>query len=115
MAQDIATLTPLEMMHVGPWTNVRTVAGYSGKAAPRKYVSTPEDIYDVHDGDAFQRRVAGIISDCADEGALGITIRASGFMPCRSMEWDLRQIYDWIKAARRAMSACAAVSRGDAL
>jgi hypothetical protein len=108
MAQDIATLKPLEMMHVGPWTNIRTAARTFGQNSALEICLNPQkDIYDVHDIHAFQRQVTRIIDICAEEGALGITVRASGFMPYQNMEWDLRQICDWTQAARNATNAFA--------
>ncbi|MBN1687370.1 MAG: hypothetical protein JW852_11990, partial [Spirochaetales bacterium] len=84
----IGTIPNLEMMHIGPWSNVGKAAEVFGKLdiALDICINSTEDIYD-RTPEEMRRKLLKIKDAC--EGKVRYAVRADGFQIIRTIEKDL--------------------------
>ena len=96
--ESISTIPNLEMMHVGPWSDVARAAEVFGRCdvALDICVNATEDVYD-RTPEEMRRKLRQIRDAC--EGRVRYAVRADGFQIVRGVEADLAKIRQWNDAA----------------
>ncbi|MBN2295554.1 MAG: hypothetical protein JXM70_24200 [Pirellulales bacterium] len=96
--ESVATIPNLQMMHVGPWSNVEKAAEVFGKAdiALDICVNPTEDVYD-RTPEEMRAKLSSIKSAC--DGKVRYAVRADGFQIARTIEEDLAKVREWNDAA----------------
>ena len=94
----VSTLPALEMMHVGPWSDLARAVEVFGKTdtALDICVNATDDVYD-RTPDEMRRKLQSIREIC--EGKVRYAVRADGFQIVRSVAEDLASIRSWNEAA----------------
>ncbi len=96
--ESVRSIPGLEMMHVGPWSDVARAAAVFGPAdvALDICVSATEDVYD-RTGEEMRAKLRSIRQAC--EGKVRYAVRADGFQIAHNVEYDLAKIREWNEAA----------------
>lgn len=96
--ESISTIPGLEMMHVGPWSDVAQAAEVFGKAdiALDICVSATGDVYD-RTPDEMRQKLQSIKDACHSK--VRYAVRADGFQILRSVAEDLASVNAWNQAA----------------
>lgn len=96
--EPISTIPGLEMMHIGPWSDVAQAAEVFGKTdiALDICISATGDVYD-RTPDEMRQKLQSIKNAC--EGKVKYAVRADGFQILRSVAEDLASIRTWNEAA----------------
>ncbi len=94
----VLNLPNLEMMHIGPWSDVARAAEVFGptEVALDICVNATEDVYD-RTADEMRAKLRSIRAAC--EGKVRYAVRADGFQIAHSLAADLAQIRTWNEAA----------------
>jgi hypothetical protein len=94
----VSTIPNLEMMHIGPWSNVALAAEVFSKTnvALDICLNATGDVYDQTD-EGMRATLQSIKDAC--EGRVKYAVRADGFQIVRGVEEDLSRIRRWNAAA----------------
>lgn len=92
--ESVRTLPGLEMMHIGPWSDVAKAADVFSKTdiALDICLSATGDVYD-RTAPEMRQKLQGIKDTC--EGRVKYAVRADGFQIVRTVEEDLAKIRLW--------------------
>jgi len=90
----VATIPNLDMMHIGPWSDVAKAAEVFGKRdiALDICINSTEDVYD-RKPEEMRQKLMKIKNAC--EGKVRYAVRADGFQIIRTIEQDLAKIREW--------------------
>jgi hypothetical protein len=96
--ESVSSIPGLQMMHVGPWSDVSRAAAVFG---PRGMaldicVNATEDVYD-RTAEEMRVRLWSLRRTCEDK--VKYAVRADGFQIARGLEHDLAKIRTWNRAA----------------
>ena len=96
--ESVGTLPNLEMMHVGPWSDLAGAVEVFGKTdtALDICVNATDDVYD-RTPDEMRKKLQNIRKIC--EGKVRYAVRADGFQIVRSVAENLDSIRSWNEAA----------------
>ena len=92
--ESVSTLPGLQMMHVGPWSDVAKAAQVFGpKDIPLEIcLNSVEDIYEKNKDEMREKLIS--IKDACD-GRVRYQVRADGFAVLNSVEFTLGKIREW--------------------
>lgn len=108
--EDVATLPRLDMMHIGPWSDVgRAVEVFGPKEIPLEIcVNSVRDMYGRTESE-MEAQLTGIRDLC--DGRVRYSVRCDGIAVLDTQEECMRKIREWSRAAEKVFhGASAAVS-----
>jgi hypothetical protein len=96
--ESVASIPGLQMMHVGPWSDVAKAAEVFGaKDIPLEIcLNSVEDIYEKN-GQEMRQKLLSIKEAC--DGKVRYQVRADGFAVLNSIDFTLQKIREWNEAA----------------
>ena len=95
--ESVNSIPGLEMMHVGPWSDVAPAAAVCGPSdVGWTSVSATEDVYD-RTGEEMRAKLQSIRRAC--EGSVRYAVRADGFQIAHNVQDDLAKVREWNEAA----------------
>jgi hypothetical protein len=96
--ESVASIPGLQMMHVGPWSDVAKAAEVFGaKDIPLEIcLNSVEDIYEKN-GQEMRQKLLSVKEAC--DGKVRYQVRADGFAVLNSIDFTLQKIREWNEAA----------------
>lgn len=96
----VVDVGPVDMIHVGPWTDAARAASAFGRKAPLEVCMNPQADVLTASAEQMAGRLEGVLRGCEREGALGLTLRANALNSMGTDKYTLQKALEWLKTAR---------------